>query len=111
MTGKDNVLESLLDEIEESHKDVFAGLVWAWLLATNMWRLGDDALLDRIPGPVEIEIHQRFLNDLLSLGRFFAPRLRTLDPDDLAQFGLRRDGLLAIFAELEELAEERKEIL
>jgi hypothetical protein len=48
---------------------------------------------------------------LMSLGRFFGPRLRNLDPDDLSQFGLKRDGLLAIIVELEELSEERREIL
>jgi len=111
MTRKDNALESLLDEIEQSHRDVLAGLVYSWMLAVNLWRMGDDKLLDRAPGPVEIEIHQNFLSNLIVLGHFFAPRIRNFGPDDLAKFGLERDRLLAAITELEAMAQERKEIL
>jgi hypothetical protein len=104
-------IKSAFDEIERNHRDVLAGLVYSWILAVNLWRLGDDALLDRIPGPVEVAIHQKFLADLILLGRFFAPRIRNLDADDLAQFGLRQEGLLLIITELEEIAVERAEIL
>jgi hypothetical protein len=45
MTRKDNALESLLDEIEQSHRDVLARLVYSWMLAVNFWRMGDDKLL------------------------------------------------------------------
>jgi hypothetical protein len=104
-------IQSAFDEIEQNNRDVLAGLVYSWVLAVNLWQLGDDALLDRIPTPVEVEIHEKFLSQLIKLGHFFAPRIRNFGPDDLAQFGLKSDGLLALITKLEEMAEERKEIL
>jgi hypothetical protein len=106
-----DALESLFDEIEQSHRDVLAGLVYSWAIAVGLFRIADHGLLDRVPTPEEAETHQKFLNDLVLLGHFFAPRIRNFGPDDLAQFGLERDRLLALITELEEMAEERKGIL
>jgi hypothetical protein len=104
-------IEAVFDEIAQNHRDTLTAMIFTWDLAVRLFYVGDSALLDRIPTPEEIETHQKYLNNLIRLGEFFRPRIKDYGPDDLAKFGLERGMLLATIRELEELSQERGEIL
>ena len=104
-------IESVFDELEQNHRDTLTAMVFTWALAVHLFHIGDQALLDRIPTPEEIKTHEKYLDNLIKLGEFFRPRIKDFGPDDLAKFGLERRRLLATITELEEMSEERKDIL
>jgi hypothetical protein len=106
----DDTLE-LLNQLEQAHRDVLTGMLYSWAIAVNLFRIGDHALLDRVPSPAEVKTHEKFLSDLIKLGEFFRPRIKDFGPDDLERYGLERGSLLTTITELEEMTQERKEIL
>jgi hypothetical protein len=106
-----DVLENLLAEIEQSNRDVLVASLYSWAVAVSLFQNADRELSDRIPDHEEIRKHARILGALIRLGRFLEPRLGAIGDEDLSDYQMSRVQILADLGELEELAEERKEIL
>jgi hypothetical protein len=106
-----DVLENLLDEIAQNQRDVVIATLYSWTVAVRLFQNADRELSDRFPDHEETKSHEWTLNALIRLGRFCEARLGTVVDKDLNDYQMSRAQFLADLGELEELAEERKDIL
>lgn len=88
-------------KIDTALQDIYR----SWTAAVRAFELFDRALLDQVPSDAQIQSHQKYLTELLKIGRLLEAGLAIIDPNDLL-----RAELSTKLAELEETTLDPEEI-
>lgn len=100
-----DAVQSLIAEVKEAQRNIAwnAAIILYWDVAVRAFRIVErKQLFEVTPTLANLKIHKELLETLINLGQTLETRIKDVDDEDLAEFGVTKANLSAYVGELQD---------